>query len=266
MAREIECGINGRVITLFHNTMDTTDRDSEDVLIFTHEVLNTIDEHVRIWFVDTYLELYRRLQGIDNRGEIEEMFNFETIPDHKFIMTLRSNIYGPLAIIIYSNIEGYTDNIYMSQLVVHKDFQRRGLGTMIMKEFMTQNMDSSIYLLVRKTNKPAMEFYESLGALHWPIYENSQTNGISPRWPSEFLKPEDKYYVGLKFEKHNKRSKPISCTLAGNNYREHVVHLRNFDACFKPYFGVKHPIQRVHIRHLFSNFAKNSRFISYKVL
>ena len=187
------------------NARNFVDKELDEVT-FEHVDANKMDGTIRRCFVDTYMELYQQLHNDKTeekiREYVEEGFEYEKKDsDHKFLI-LYGKHHGesePLGILVYKCLDkiGYPDKIYISQLVVHKDFQRHSLGQRLMAEISCTYKNYSLYWLIRKINKQAIDFYNSFDGLsEWPKTEHQQTKGSSPPWPREYLQPEEDYYIG----------------------------------------------------------------------
>lgn len=61
----------------------------------------------------------------------------------------------------YLEIENHQDHIFLSNIMILKHFQGKGIGKIILEDLMNQH--SEIRLEVLKVNKRAIQFYQHLG-------------------------------------------------------------------------------------------------------
>lgn len=61
----------------------------------------------------------------------------------------------------YLELENREDHIFLSNIMILKNFQEKGIGKIILEDLMKHN--SEIRLEVLKVNKRAVQFYQNLG-------------------------------------------------------------------------------------------------------
>lgn len=91
----------------------------------------------------------------------------EHAPVHLFLALLGDRVVGMIAWILTHELYSAQAGIYISDLAVHADARRKGVGRALMMKAKEWAADHGVAKLgwdVWKRNAPAMQFYERLGA------------------------------------------------------------------------------------------------------